>query len=79
MVLISETISIKILNAGAWARGNERIQMQVPRELEDFIPEVEEFYRKQHSGRKLQWLYHWSHGTVRITYCIWGFYCNLSM
>lgn len=62
--VMAETISIKILNAGAWARGNERVLVQVPRELEDFIPEVEEFYRKQHSGRKLQWLYHWSHGTI---------------
>uniref|UniRef100_A0A0N5AXF5 Cullin-5 n=1 Tax=Syphacia muris TaxID=451379 RepID=A0A0N5AXF5_9BILA len=65
--LMADTISLKILNAGAWARGNERVQLQVPRELEDVIPEVEEFYRKQHSGRKLQWLYHWSHGTITFT------------
>ncbi|VDP15393.1 unnamed protein product [Onchocerca flexuosa] len=53
-----------ILNAGAWSRGAaDRTQVQMPRELEDFIPEVEDFYRKQHSGRKLQWHHHWSHGT----------------
>lgn len=61
---LAESISIKVLNAGAWSRGGERIQVQLPRELEDFIPEVEDFYRKQHSGRKLQWLHHWSHGTI---------------
>ncbi|VDK81386.1 unnamed protein product, partial [Anisakis simplex] len=41
------------------------MQVQMPRELEEFIPEVDEFYKKQHSGRKLQWLHHWSHGTVK--------------
>lgn len=61
---MAESISIKVLNAGAWSRGGERIHVQMPRELEEFIPEVDEFYRKQHSGRKLQWLHHWSHGTI---------------
>ncbi|VDK84517.1 unnamed protein product [Litomosoides sigmodontis] len=65
---IADSISIKILNAGAWSRGAaDRTQVQMPRELEDFIPEVEDFYRKQHSGRKLQWHHHWSHGTVVFT------------
>ncbi|KAK6108277.1 Cullin-5 [Brugia pahangi] len=65
---IADSISIKILNAGAWSRGAaDRTQVQMPRELEDFIPEVEDFYRKQHSGRKLQWHHHWSHGTVIFT------------
>ncbi|MFH4983112.1 hypothetical protein AB6A40_009821 [Gnathostoma spinigerum] len=59
-----DSVSIKILNAGAWSRGGERMQVQMPRELEDLIPEVDDFYRKQHSGRKLQWLHHWSHGTI---------------
>lgn len=56
---------MNILHAGAWSRGvADRLKVQMPRELEDFIPEVEDFYRKQHSGRKLQWHHHWSHGTV---------------
>jgi len=33
-------------------------------ELEDYIPEVEDFYKKKHSGRKLQWYHHMSNGTV---------------
>uniref|UniRef100_A0A0R3RZ92 Cullin-5 n=1 Tax=Elaeophora elaphi TaxID=1147741 RepID=A0A0R3RZ92_9BILA len=65
---IADSVSIKILNAGAWSRGAaDRTQVQMPRELEDFIPEVEDFYRKQHSGRKLQWHHHWSHGTIVFT------------
>lgn len=37
-------------------------------ELEDYIPEVEDFYRKKHSGRKLQWYHHMSNGTVSLNY-----------
>jgi cullin-5 len=50
-----DAINIKILNAGAWARGSERVSVSLPIELEDYIPEVEDFYKKKHSGRKLQW------------------------
>lgn len=61
---IPESINIKILNAGAWARGAERVQVSLPLDLEDIIPEIEEFYRKKHSGRKLQWYHHMSNGTI---------------
>lgn len=50
-----DAINIKILNAGAWARGSERVTVSLPVKLEDYIPEIEEFYKKKHSGRKLQW------------------------
>lgn len=66
MLILSDSINIKILNAGAWARGSERVQVSLPLELEDFIPEVEEFYRQKHNGRKLQWYHHMSNGTVSI-------------
>ncbi|GJQ74661.1 hypothetical protein Trydic_g21514 [Trypoxylus dichotomus] len=59
-----DAINIKILNAGAWARGSERVSVSLPVELEDYIPEVEEFYKKKHSGRKLQWYHHMSNGTI---------------
>ncbi|XP_018328202.1 cullin-5 [Agrilus planipennis] len=59
-----DAINIKILNAGAWARGSERVTVSLPVELEDYIPEVEEFYKKKHSGRKLQWYHHMSNGTI---------------
>ena len=49
---------------GAWARTSERVPVTLPRELEDFIPDVEEFYKTKHSGRKLQWHHHMSNGTV---------------
>ena len=42
---LSNVISIKILNQGAWARTYERQPVSLPRELEDFIPEVEDFYK----------------------------------
>lgn len=59
-----DAINIKILNAGAWARGSERVSVSLPLELEDYIPEVEEFYKKKHSGRKLLWYHHMSNGTI---------------
>lgn len=62
-----DTFNIKILNAGAWAQCSERVSVSLPLELEDYIPEVEEFYKKTHSGRKLQWYHHMSNGT--ITFC----------
>ena len=58
-----DAINIKILNAGAWARGSERVTVSLPIELEDYIPEVEDFYKKKHSGRKLQWYVY--RGTLR--------------
>ena len=61
---LSDLVSIKILNQGAWARSYERQPVSLPRELEDFIPEVEEFYKSKHSGRKLQWHHHMSNGTI---------------
>lgn len=38
--------------------------MKILLELEDFIPDIEDFYRKKHSGRKLQWHHHMSNGTI---------------
>ncbi|XP_050435823.1 cullin-5 [Adelges cooleyi] len=64
---IADSINIKILNAGAWSRGSERVTVSLPMELEDYIPEVEDFYRKKHSGRKLQWYHHMSNGTITFT------------
>ncbi|XP_024085328.1 cullin-5 isoform X1 [Cimex lectularius] len=67
---IAESINIKILNAGAWARGSERVTVSLPLELEDYIPEVEDFYKKKHSGRKLQWYHHMSNGTITFSNAI---------
>lgn len=57
-------IDIKIVNAGAWACGSERVPVTLPVEVEDIIPEVEEFYKGKHSGRKLRWHHHMSNGTI---------------
>ncbi|XP_019847093.1 cullin-5 [Bactrocera dorsalis] len=59
-----DAINIKILNAGAWARCSERVSVSLPLELEDYIPDVEEFYKKNFCGRKLQWYHHMSNGTI---------------
>ncbi|KAL5285463.1 CUL5 family protein [Megaselia abdita] len=59
-----DAINIKILNAGAWGRCSERVSVSLPIELEDYIPEIEDFYKKKHSGRKLQWYHHMSNGTI---------------
>ncbi len=42
---LADSVSIKILNVAAWARTTERVPVTLPRELEDYIPEVEEFYK----------------------------------
>ncbi|XP_032673281.1 cullin-5 isoform X4 [Odontomachus brunneus] len=64
---LADSINIKILNAGAWARGSERVTVSLPLQLEDYIPEVEEFYKKKHSGRKLLWYHHMSNGTITFS------------
>ncbi|CAG0916597.1 unnamed protein product [Notodromas monacha] len=64
---LADSICVKILNAGAWSRGSERVTVSLPMELEDYIPEVEEFYKSKHSGRKLQWHHHMSNGTLIFT------------
>lgn len=61
---IADSINIKILNAGAWARSSDRVTVSLPMELEDYIPQVEEFYRLKHSGRKLQWHHLMSNGII---------------
>ena len=61
----SDLVNIKVLNAGAWSRSSERVPVTLPRELEDFIPEVEQFYRDRHQGRKLHWHHILSNGVVR--------------
>ncbi|XP_039288554.1 cullin-5 [Nilaparvata lugens] len=70
---IADSINIKILNAGAWARGSERVTVSLPLELEDYIPEVEDFYKKKHSGRKLQWYHHMSNGTITFANAVGRF------
>ncbi|KAF4517336.1 hypothetical protein B566_EDAN007290 [Ephemera danica] len=70
---IADSINIKVLNAGAWARGSERVTVSLPLELEDYIPKVEDFYKKKHSGRKLQWYHHMSNGTITFNNAVGHF------
>uniref|UniRef100_A0A1I7SBJ6 Cullin-5 n=1 Tax=Bursaphelenchus xylophilus TaxID=6326 RepID=A0A1I7SBJ6_BURXY len=60
----AENINLKILNAGAWSRGREKAHITLPREIEEIIPEIEDFYKKKHVGRKLNWAHSWSTGVI---------------
>ncbi|XP_064863321.1 cullin-5-like isoform X2 [Oncorhynchus nerka] len=62
--LLTDSVNIKILNAGAWSRSSEKVFVSLPTELEDLIPEVEDFYKKNHSGRKLHWHHLMSNGII---------------
>ncbi|KAL0994632.1 hypothetical protein UPYG_G00125140 [Umbra pygmaea] len=64
LALSADSVNIKILNAGAWSRSAEKVFVSLPTELEDLIPEVEEFYKKNHSGRKLHWHHLMSNGII---------------
>jgi len=59
-------VNIKILNAGAWSRSSDKVAVTLPRTLEDYIPEVEKFYKNQHSGRKLTWHHLMSNGVINF-------------
>jgi len=65
LLFFPDLVNIKVLNAGAWSRSSERVPVTLPRELEDFIPDVEQFYRDRHQGRKLHWHHILSNGVVR--------------
>ncbi|KAI2656172.1 Cullin-5 [Labeo rohita] len=43
---------------------SEKVFVSLPTELEDLIPEVEDFYKKNHSGRKLHWHHLMSNGII---------------
>ncbi|EUB63203.1 Cullin-5 [Echinococcus granulosus] len=58
-------VSIKILSSGTWLpRSQPKFAVALPPELEDFIPQIEDFYKQKHQGRQLIWQYHLSHGLV---------------
>ena len=42
--------------------------LAIPVELEKTVAMYENFYAKQFSGRKLTWLYHLSHGDIKLGY-----------
>lgn len=63
-LLSSDTINLKILNAGAWSRGRDKCHVSFPPEIDEIIPEMEEFYKKKHTGRKLNWAHNWSSAVI---------------
>ena len=65
----TDILNIKVLNSGSWARSSERVPVSLPWELDDFIPDVEDFYKKKHCGRKLTWHHLMSNGVVGARNC----------
>lgn len=63
---LADCINIKILNAGAWSRSSDKVSATLPPGLEDYIPEVEKFYRNEHSGRKLTFHHLMSSGVINF-------------
>ena len=59
--------SIQILGTVSWPFTNQH-EFSLPQELEKSVQTFTEFYQKQHSGRKLTWLYNYSKGEL-ITLC----------
>lgn len=60
----SDCVNLKILNANAWIRGRDKCHVSLPPELEEVIPDIEEFYKDKHSGRKLNWAHNWSTANI---------------
>lgn len=69
----AESVNIKILNAAAWSRGSDYVPVALPSELDEYIPSIEDFYKKSHTGRKLQWHHLLSNGTVTFQNAIGTF------
>ncbi|VDL18679.1 unnamed protein product [Hymenolepis diminuta] len=58
-------VSLKILSCGTWLpRDLPRVSVALPPELEDYIPQIEKFYKAKHQGRQLIWQYHLCHGIL---------------
>lgn len=59
--------SIMILGTVSWPFTNQH-EFSLPQELERSVQTFTDFYQKQHSGRKLTWLYNYSKGEL-MTHC----------
>ncbi|XP_041985529.1 cullin-1 [Aricia agestis] len=59
--------SIQVLSSGSWPFQQSSC-FQLPTELERSVHRFTSFYSSQHSGRKLNWLYHMSKGEL-VTNC----------
>ncbi|CAL8100197.1 unnamed protein product [Calicophoron daubneyi] len=60
-----DIMNILILSSGSWLlRSDQKTPISLPVELEDFLPQIEDFYRQKHQGRSLVWQHHLSHGVL---------------
>jgi len=58
---------IQVCSSGSWPF-TQSANFSLPQQLERSITRFTDFYKSQHSGRKLNWLYHMSRGEV-VTNC----------
>ena len=59
---------IKVLATGSWPLQPSVSPFNIPVELEKLYSRFHQFYNNQHSGRKLNWLYHLSHAELKTNY-----------
>jgi cullin 1 len=59
---------IKVLATAAWPLQPPTTPFVLPRDLEKMYTRFGQFYTNQHSGRKLTWLFHLSHGELKTCY-----------
>jgi len=65
--ILSTSTSIQVLSSGSWPFQQSCV-FSLPPELERCVNRFTAFYGGQHSGRKLNWLYHMSKGEL-VTNC----------
>ena len=62
---------IKVLATGSWPLQPPSSPFNVPQALDGVFTRFQSYYSSQHSGRKLTWLFHLSHGELK-TNCFRG-------
>ncbi|KAJ3300541.1 Cullin-2 [Borealophlyctis nickersoniae] len=72
--------AVMVLTAGSWPlTGLNSSEFQLPEELEKSVVHFTTFYSKNHNGRKLSWLYHFSRADVKLNFCDKRYELNVSL
>jgi cullin 1 len=67
-----DEFSMKVLGSGSWPLHAATTELNLSPEMELFYNSFNDFYHKQYSGRKLQWLFHTSCGELKTIYLTSG-------
>ncbi|KAJ1738492.1 ubiquitin ligase (cullin) of SCF [Coemansia sp. RSA 1086] len=57
---------VKVLNTGSWPLKAPETNLKLPAELDGTIDRFIEFYDKQHSGRRFNWLWQYSKADIKM-------------